>query len=85
MTKRLLPALLALLLVFSSGCVFSKKPKRPKESSAIAGEVEESFRRRWVDRRTGELMAQGTAADVARTRAETEFRERYDFSPPGRR
>lgn len=85
MIKRLLPALLASLLVLSSGCLFSKKSKRPKESSAIAGEVEESFRRRWVDRRTGELMAQGVAADVARTQAENEFRERYDFSPPGGR
>ena len=78
MTKHLLLLLLAAsALVFSTGCVFGKK--KPKESSAIAGEVEETFRRRWVDKRVGELVAQGTAAEAARTQAETEFRERYRF------
>lgn len=78
MTKRLL--LSCLTLVLATGCLFSKKPAKPKESSAIASEVEESFRKRWTDRRVAELVAQGTAAEAARTQAEGEFRERFEFT-----
>jgi hypothetical protein len=66
-----------------SGCLFSKKNSRTKENPAIAADVEESFRRRWVDKRVAELTAQGSAADAARTRAEAEFRERYGFTRAG--
>lgn len=80
MTKPLLIALSAALLALSTGCgLFSKKERKPKESSAIAGEVEETFRRRWLDKRTAELTAQGTAAETARAQAEAEFRERFAF------
>ena len=78
MTKRLL--LFCLTLSLATGCMFSKKGAKPKESSAIASEVEESFRKRWTDRRYAELVAQGTAAEVARTQAESEFREHYEFT-----
>jgi hypothetical protein len=80
MTNALSFSLCLAALVCSSGCLFSKKAERKKESSAISAEVEESFRKRWVDRRAGELAAQGTATEAARTRAEAEFRERYDFT-----
>ena len=73
------------VLCCSSGCLFSKKNKTPKENAAIAADVEENFRRRWVDKRAAELIAQGTQADSARTRAEGEFSERYDFSRAGRK
>lgn len=63
-----------------SGCLFSKKGSRTKENSAIAAEVEESFRRRWIEKRAAELTAQGTTPDAARTRADAEFRERYEFT-----
>jgi hypothetical protein len=66
-------------LCCSSGCLFSKKANRPKESSAIAADVEESFRKRWVEKRALELTAKGTSADAARTQAEGEFRERFGF------
>ena len=84
MIKGFLFVLCIATLCCSSGCLFSRKAKT-KESSAIAADVEESFRRRWVDKRVGELTARGTAAEVARTQAETEFRERYDFSRAGRK
>jgi hypothetical protein len=73
------------ILCCSSGCLFSKKPKRPKENAAIAADVEESFRKRWVDKRASELTAQGTGADAARVRAENEFSERFDFTRAGRK
>jgi hypothetical protein len=69
-----------IVLALSAGCLFSKKGAKAKESSAISADVEESFRRRWVDKRSGELTAQGTAAETARTQAEAEFRERYGFT-----
>ena len=78
MTKSLLTTLLVTAMLLATGCgMFSKKSDKPKESSAIAGEVEETFRRRWVDKRAGELTAQGTEASAARVQAEREFQERY--------
>lgn len=79
MFKHLPPAVLALLVAFTPGCFFSKKKPAAKENAAIAADVEESFRRRWLDKRVAELAAQGTAAVAARTQAEAEFRERYGF------
>ena len=83
MTKALLLFVSIATLALSSGCLFSKKAQRAKESSAISADVEESFHRRWIDKRIGELTAQGTAADPARTQAESEFHERFAFTRPG--
>lgn len=85
MNKALLLSLSAALLTLSNGCLFSKKAKTPKESSAISADVEESFRRRWVDKRTAELTAQGTAGETARTQAETEFRTRFGYTRAGQK
>jgi hypothetical protein len=80
MTPPLFLTALSLIALFSSGCLFSKKPAVAKENSSIAGSVEESFKLRWVDKRAGELVAQGKAAEAARTQATTEFAERFVFS-----
>lgn len=85
MTKPLLLAALAAVLALSSGCLFSKKSGRSKESNAIASEVEETYRKRWVDKRASELMAQGVAADAARAQADQEFNEKYGFNPHGKK
>ena len=85
MIKAFLFTLCIASLCWSSGCLFSKKGTRAKESSAISADVEESFRRRWVDKRAAELTTQDTAADVARTKAEAEFRERYGFTGAGKK
>ena len=69
----------------TSGCFFSKKANRPKESSTIAADVEESFRKRWVDKRATELATQGNAAEAARAQAENEFRERFAFTRAGQK
>jgi hypothetical protein len=78
-----LRAVLAATCLLAAGCsAFSKKsgePKAPKESSAISADVEQSFRKRWVEKRRGELAAQGVAAEAAATQADREFAERYDF------
>jgi hypothetical protein len=85
MIKALSVTLGIALLSCSSGCLFSKKSNRPKESSAIAADVEASFRRRWIDKRLTELAAQGLAGDAARAQAEKEFGEKYVFTRPGQK
>ena len=79
MIKPLILAALAATLAFSTGCL-SRKSKAKKESSAIASEVEETFRVRWVEKRVGELAAQGAAPEAARAQADREFIERYGFN-----
>ncbi|MEI6463816.1 MAG: hypothetical protein WCQ89_03775 [Verrucomicrobiota bacterium] len=85
MIKRLLLSTLAASSLFCSGCIFGKKKPAAKENSAISAEVEESFRRRWVDKRAGDLAATGVAAADARTKAEAEFRERFGFTRAGQK
>jgi hypothetical protein len=80
MTKRLLLLGCTLALVLSSGCsLFSKKSGKSTENAAIAGDVEESFKRRWVDKRVSELTAAGTAPDAARSQANKEFGDKYEY------
>lgn len=83
MTKALLLTASLATLFLSSGCFFTKKANRPKESSAISADVEESFRRRWVDKRAAELTAQGANGEAARKQAEGEFRERFGYTRAG--
>lgn len=80
MTRFLILSCLAVTL--TTGCLFSRKEKKPKESSAIASEVAENFRKRWIDKRTAELVTQGGAEAAARAQAEAEFRERFEFTRP---
>ncbi|MEO6246362.1 MAG: hypothetical protein ABIQ12_13085 [Opitutaceae bacterium] len=80
MTKHLLMLALTIVACQTTGCLFSKKAKTAKENSAISADVEESFRRRWLEKRSAEIVATGTAAEAAKTQAETEFRERYGFT-----
>jgi hypothetical protein len=73
-------ATLLCVLCLSSGCHFFHKKKadaEPKDSKMIATQVELEFRQRWVDKRTGELTAQGMNADLAHTQALAEFRQKY--------
>jgi hypothetical protein len=87
MTLRLFPLLLALIVLsLFTGCgLFSKKNAKPKESSAIAADVEETFRRRWVEKRTAELTAQGVDAATANTQAANEFQARFGLTPQKKR
>ncbi len=79
MTKSLL--LICLVLAVAPGCTFLHKSSKPKENTSISTETAENFRKRWVEKRSADLVAQGTAAEAARTQADAEFREKYDFSP----
>jgi hypothetical protein len=80
MNKALFLTVLVVFAAGSAGCTLFRKSDRAKESSAIARDVEETFRRRWVEKRAAEIVAQGSAADPARVQAENEFREQYPFA-----
>lgn len=75
----LLPVLAMIVLTSANGCALFKKSKKPKENPAIAAETEADLRQRWIERRTAELVAQGTAAETARETAAKEFTEAYPF------
>ncbi len=78
--------IICLSLALCPGCLFSKRSSKPKANTSIAEEVQETFRKRWVDQRVAELVFQGAVADSARTQAETEFRVAYNFpEKPGRK
>jgi len=68
------------LAALSLGC--SSKPKPPKPNPAIATDVEEGFKTRWVAKRMGELQASGAATDPreARRMAVEEFRKKFEFT-----
>jgi hypothetical protein len=70
------PALLVLSAALCfSGCINFTTPK------PIAGEVEESFKSRWVAKRMGELQASGTPDPrEARGIAVEEFKKKYEFT-----
>ena len=76
--KRFLPFLLVLPLAALFGCSHTKK--KPKDNPAVATEVEESFKQRWVEKRGAELMALGVRPDLARQQAIEEFRDRYGYT-----
>jgi hypothetical protein len=70
-------AIFVLLAALSlGGCINFTKPK------PIAGEVEESFKTRWVAKRMAELQANGTATDPrdARAIAIDEFKKKYEYT-----
>ncbi len=61
-----------------SGCA-SSRPAREQATSAAS--LEEAFKERWVTKRVGELLLQGTASDgiQARKLALQEFRDRFEY------
>lgn len=82
--KRSLIFLLILPVAFLVGCQHSKKKpataKEPKENPAVASEIEEGFKQRWVEKRAAELMALGQRPDLARQQAINEFRVKYGYT-----
>jgi hypothetical protein len=73
----------AVALTFLTGCNLFRKNKKPKENPAIAQDVEQAFRRRWVEQRVTELTAQGTDAAAARQQAEADFQTRFPYIRAG--
>ena len=83
MPKPLLLSFLAVSVLSASGCAYFRS-SRPKSSNTaaveITADVEASFQRRWMDKRVGELTAQGATPEAARLQADGEFRERFSYT-----
>jgi hypothetical protein len=85
--KRLAPILLAAVLLAGSGChLFSKKkaPATPKPSPMVATDVEKDFMHRWIEKRTAELVAQGSSPVTAQVQATAEFKSKYNYTDAAR-
>jgi len=81
--KRLAMIALAALLVGSAGChMFSKKKKAPVPADGpnVAVDVEKDFMRRWIEKRTADLVAAGTPAAAAKAQADEEFKTKYSYT-----
>jgi hypothetical protein len=80
--KRLVPFVLAAVLLSNSAChLFSKKKNpAPKESKTVAADVEKDFMVRWIDKRTSDLVAQGKPPMVAHEQAVAEFKASYSYT-----
>jgi ABC-type uncharacterized transport system auxiliary subunit len=70
------------LSFLSLASLFLGCSSKPKPNPAIATDVEESFKNRWVAKRMGELQASGAAPDAreARRLAVEEFRKKYEYT-----
>ncbi len=79
-THRALLFVLVLTSVCLTGCISWKKGGKPKENKAVATEVEENFRQRWIENRAAELMNRGVSPHLARTQAIEEFRLNYSYT-----
>ncbi len=84
MIKRLLLSFLAIAVLASAGCLFHRKNKKPKVSSAVATETEKEFHQRWMAKRISDLAAQGVTGAAAEQQAEREFQEKYPFAIPAK-
>jgi hypothetical protein len=81
--KRLVMITLAVALLSNSAChLFSKKknPAAPKESPNMATDVEKDFMRRWIDKRTYELVSLGKGPADAHAQAVAEFKAKYSYT-----
>lgn len=82
MIRPLLLLSLCASVLFTSGCLFSRKAKAPKESSAISSQVEADFHKRWMDQRSAQLVAQGIEAGAAAAQAQKEYEARFIYTRP---
>lgn len=84
--KRLVPFALAAALLCGSSChLFSKKkPAAPKASPNVAVDVEKDFMKRWIDKRTTDLVTQGKTASDAHAQAVAEFKANYGYTDAAR-
>ncbi len=77
MTTRIILAFLAVAFAFAG--VACRSSMKEKMSNAPASEMEASFKQRWIEKRTGELVAAGVIADAAREKAAGEFKTQFEY------
>lgn len=81
MTSRILIALLAIACAFAGTACHHRTSKAKKDgiTNTPVAELESSFKQRWIEKRTAELVNSGVAADAAKLKAEEEFKDQYAY------
>jgi len=83
MIKRLFLYALALsVLALSGGCLFPKNFSKDKKDPHVSADMEKEFQQRWLEKRVGDLTAQGMTPDAARTQALAEYKAKYSYTRP---
>jgi hypothetical protein len=83
MTKRLLPSVVALsVLALGGGCLFPKNFSKAKKDKHVSADMEKEFKQRWMEKRVGDLTAQGMSPDKATAQALAEYDAKYSFTRP---
>jgi hypothetical protein len=85
--KRLVPYALSAVLLAGTSChLFSKKkaPPTPKDNPNVAIDVEKDFMKRWIDKRTVDLVTQGKTPEQAHLQALAEFKAAYGYTDAAR-
>ena len=89
--KRLSPLALTLAAALcAGGCSHvpffgRKKPDAPlkeKSNPHVATEMERQFAQRWLDKRTGDLVASGLSPEAARAQANQEYQQKFNYAQP---
>ena len=81
MIKRLLPSAVAVsVLALCGGCLFPKNFSKEKKDSHVSADMEKEFRQRWMEKRVGDLTAQGLSPAAAQAQAAAEFNAKYSYT-----
>jgi hypothetical protein len=85
MIKRLFPSAVALsVLCLSAGCLFPKNFSKSKKDPHVSADMEKEFQQRWMEKRVGDLTAQGMSPDAARAQAASEYASKYSYTRPAK-
>jgi len=79
--KRLVPFALAALVLAVSACHHSAKKKSPPaDTKTVATDTEKDFMKRWIDKRTAELVTKGVDPQVARQQAVSDYKATFAYT-----
>jgi hypothetical protein len=83
MIKRLFPPVVAAsALALCAGCLFPKNFSKAKPDKHVSATMEVEFQQRWMEKRVGDLTAQGMNPDAARAQAMAEYNAKYSYTRP---
>jgi len=83
MIKRLLPSAVAVsVLALCGGCLFPKNFSKEKKNPHVSGDMEKEFQQRWIEKRVGDLTAQGMSPETAHAQAVAEYDAKYSYTRP---
>jgi hypothetical protein len=83
MIKRLFPSAVAVsVLALCGGCLFPKNFSKQKKDTHVSADMEKEFQARWMEKRVGDLTAQGMSPAAAQAQAQAEYDAKYSYTRP---